>query len=323
MRPRPDGTDSFSGTAVVTRSGSVVTELAEGWADIEAAVPCTSETRFQLCSTSKQFAAVAVMLLVESGQLDRRDPIDRYLPQRPTPWPEVTLHQLLSHMAGFPHWREAPGLDPAQPMSIEQRLDVIRSTPLRTEPGAAWHYSSLGFLLSAVIVEEVSGQRYGEFVTERILSPLHLVHTTVGGIPDGAARGYRGGWPETPFDLDTMLGTGDVWSTAGDLSTFTTALHSGELVGTTSLAAMCTPYGRVEGFDDGEPHLTTTGYGYGMFIGTFEGHTARFHPGDNPGYQSLAAWIPDRAASIAILVNDETVDRTGLLRRLLPLALEP
>jgi hypothetical protein len=58
-----------------------------------------------------------------------------------------------------------------------------------------------------------------------------------------------------------------------------------------------------------------------MFTGTFAGRPAHYHPGDNPGYQSLACWIPDQAASIVILVNDEAASITGLLRQLLPAAL--
>jgi hypothetical protein len=61
--------------------------------------------------------------------------------------------------------------------------------------------------------------------------------------------------------------------------------------------------------------------GYGMYTGIFSGHAACYHSGDNPGYQSLACWIPDRAASIVILVNDEAASITGLLRQLLPAAL--
>jgi hypothetical protein len=69
--------------------------------------------------------------------------------------------------------------------------------------------------------------------------------------------------------------------------------------------------------------VTITGYGYGMFTGVLGGHSASYHPGDNPGYQSLACWIPDRAASIVILVNDEAASITGLLKLLLLAALEP
>ena len=90
-----------------------------------------------------------------------------------------------------------------------------------------------------------------------------------------------------------------------------------------SLHAMCTAHAALDDDEDGEPRLTTTGYGYGMYTGIFAGHAAYYHTGDNPGYQSLACWIPDRAASIVILVNDEAASMTGLLRQLLPAALEP
>ncbi len=66
---------------MVTRGGSVQADLAEGLADVGAGVPCASETRFQLCSVSKQFAAAAVMLLAESGRLDLREPVARWLPE--------------------------------------------------------------------------------------------------------------------------------------------------------------------------------------------------------------------------------------------------
>ena len=311
------------GTAMVTRGGSVVADLAAGPADIEAGVQCSSGTRFQLCSVSKQFAAAAVMLVAESGRLDLREPVARWLPGGLPQWRQVTLHHLLSHTAGIPHWLEAPGLDPAEPMTISERLEIIQDTPLRTDPGAQWHYSSPGFLLAGRIVERATGQPYPEFLAERILSPLKLTGTTVGGAPGAAARGYKDGQPVAPWDLDAMPGTGDIWSTASDLSRFTAALHSGELIAPGSLRAMCTAFAPIDDDDEGEPRLTTTGYGYGMYTGIFAGHAACYHTGDNPGYLSFACWIPNRAASIVILVNDEAVNMTGLLRQLLPAALEP
>jgi len=319
MRP----VTGLRGTATVTRGGSVVADLAAGPADIEAGVQCGSGTQFQLCSVSKQFAAAAVMLLAESGRLDLREPVARWLPGGLPQWRQVTLYHLLSHTAGIPHWLEAPGLDPAEPMTISERLEIIQATPLRTDPGAQWHYSSPGFLLAGLIVERASGQPYPEFLAERILSPMKLTGTTVGGAPGAAARGYKDGQPVAPWDLDAMPGTGDIWSTASDLSRFTAALHSGELIAPGSLRAMCTAFAPIDDDDEGEPRLTTTGYGYGMYTGIFAGHAACYHTGDNPGYLSFACWIPDRAASIVILANDEAVNMTGLLRQLLPAALEP
>ena len=307
----------------MTKGGLVKADLAEGLADADDGVPCTPATRFQICSVSKQFAAAAVMLLVESGRLDLREPLARWLPEGPPQWRQVTLHQLLSHTAGVPHWLEAPGLDPAEPMRISERLEVIKATPLRTEPGAQWHYSSPGFLLAGLIVERASGQPYQEFLTERILSPLKLTRTTMGRAPGDAARGYNDGQPVPPWDLDAMPGTGDIWSTTADLTRFTAALHFGELVAASSLRAMCTAHATLDDDDDGEPRLATTGYGYGTYTGTFAGHSVCYHTGDNPGYLSFACWIPDLAASIVILVNDEAVNITGLLRQLLPAVLEP
>jgi CubicO group peptidase (beta-lactamase class C family) len=315
--------EGLRGTAMVTRGGSVAANLAEGLADAEAGVPCTPGTRFQLCSVSKQFAAAAVMLLAESGRLGLREPVSRWLPGGPPQWRQVTLHHLLSHTAGLPHWLEAPGLDPAEPMSISKRLEIIQATPLRTEPGTQWHYSSPGFVLAGLIVERASGQSYPQFLAEKILSPLRLAQTTAGAAPGAAARGYHDGQPVVPWDLGVMPGTGDIWSTTNDLTSFTAALHRGELITESSLRAMCTAHAPIDDDDDGEPRLTTTGYGYGMFTGTFAGHTAYYHTGDNPGYKSLACWIPDQAASIAILANDEAASIPGLLRQLLPAALEP
>jgi CubicO group peptidase (beta-lactamase class C family) len=309
------------GAALVTKDGLVKVDLAAGLADAEDGVPCTSATRFQICSVSKRFTAAAAMLLVESGRLDLGEPLARWLPEGPPQWRQVTLHQLLSHTAGVPHWLEAPGLDPAEPMRISDRMEVIQATPLRTEPGAHWHYSSPGFLLAGLIVERASGQPYREFLTERILSPLKLTQTTIGGAPAGAARGYQDGQPVPPWDLDAMPGTGDIWSTTADLARFTAALQCGELVAASSLRAMCTTHAALNDDDDGEPRLTTTGYGYGTYTGTFAGHPACYHTGDNPGYLSFACWIPDLAASIVILVNDEAVSITDLLRQLLPATL--
>ena len=307
------------GVALVTRGGTVRTELAGGLADVAAGRPCTLQTRFQLCSISKQFAAVATLLLAEAGRLALDDPVDRWLPGGPPQWSGVTLHHLLSHTAGVPHWLEAPGLDPAVPTPAAERLTAIQAAPLRTTPGQAWHYSSLGFVLVGLIVERASGQPYARFLTERILTPLGLTETTVGGPPpEPAARGYRDGEPVTPFDLAAMTGTGDIWSTAPDLARFTAALHTKGLITNESLHAMLTPHAPIE--DDDET-LITTGYGYGMFTGTFAGQPAYYHPGDNPGYRSFAGWLPDRAASIVILANDQGIDTMDLLRELLPAAL--
>jgi CubicO group peptidase (beta-lactamase class C family) len=314
----------LAGSVLVTRDGSVLTELAQGPADTGTGAACTAQTRFQLCSVSKQFAAAAALLLVDSGHLDLAEPVVRWLPAAPPAWQRITLHQLLSHTSGLGHWSDVPGLDPSQLPTSAEQVALILQAPLRSEPGTTMRYSSPGFLLVGHIVARAGGQPYADFVAGRILSPLGLTSTSIGGVPSGGpvARGYLAGRPVPAWDLDTMGSTGDIWSTAGDLTRFTTALHSGALVSARSLAAMRTPHAPLPADQAGDPQFSARGYGYGMFTGDFGGHPAYYHPGDNPGYRSFVAWIPDLAASVVMLVNDEDTDTDNLIGQLIQVALK-
>lgn len=236
--------EGLRGAAIVTHAGRVKLEVASGLADAEAGVKCTPQTRFEICSVSKQFAAVAAMLLAESGQLDLAEPVARWLPGGPPQWQQVTLHHLLTHTAGVRHWGDAPGFDASQPVDLAERVALIQRAPLLTDPGTRWHYSSPGYLLAGHIVAQASGQPYARFITEQILIPLGLSSTSAGGLAAGtaAARGYRNGQPVAPWPLSAMPGTGDICSTVGDLAHFTAAVHSGSLIRQQRLAqAMITP----------------------------------------------------------------------------------
>ncbi len=317
--------EGLRGAAIVTRAGRVKLEVASGLADAEAGAKCTPQTRFQIASVSKQFTAVAAMLLAESGKLDLAEPVARWLPGCPPHWQRVTLHHLLTHTAGVRHWGDAPGFDASQPMDLAERLALIQQAPLLTEPGARWHYSSPGYLLAGHIVAQASGQPYAGFLTEQVLVPLGLTATSAGGAPTDAvaARGYRDGQPVTPWQLSAMPGTGDICSTVGDLARFTAAVHSGSLIRQRWLQAMLTPHTPLpdgQGTSDG--WVRCDGYGYAQFIARIAGHAAYFHPGDNPGYQSLALWLPGQAACVVILSNDEATDTEALLRQLVPVALD-
>jgi CubicO group peptidase (beta-lactamase class C family) len=317
--------EGLRGAAIVTRAGGVRLEVASGLADAEAGAKCTPRTRFQICSISKQFAAVAALLVAEAGGLDLAEPVARWLPGGPAQWQQVTLQHLLAHTAGVRHWGDAPGFDPSQAMDLGERVALIQQTPLLTSPGTRWHYSSPGYLLVGHLVAQASGQPYPDFLTGQVLVPLGLTATSTGTdqAPASVARGYRDGQPVTPWPLSAMPGTGDVCSTVADLGRFTAALHSGSLISRRSLEAMVTPHAPVpedQGTSDG--WLTCDGYGFGQYVGRIAGHAAYFHTGDNPGYRSLAVWLPGQEACVAFLSNDEAADTEALLRQLVPVALD-
>ena len=313
-----DKVDGFSGAVLVTREGATVFQASDGCADIEAGVTCTADTRFQIASVSKQFTAAAAMLLVEAGEVSLHHPITHWLTDCPAPWRQLTLHHLLSHTSGLGHWQDLPGFDIHRPGEAPAFLERFSEVPLRSAPGSTWRYSSPGYLLAAQVVERVSGQEYGAFLTENVLRPLGMASTCVGEAPERAARGYREAQRADTVEFAAMPGTGDVWSTVGDLARYTTAFNAGELLSLGSRAAMVAPHASMPGASGTDGPAVADGYGYGYISGTVCGHVARFHTGDNPGYQSFLAWLPAFDVTVAVLCNDEESDIDRLLRQLLP-----
>jgi CubicO group peptidase (beta-lactamase class C family) len=305
--------EGLNGAAMVIVDGSVAVEVAGG--------PATPETRFQVASVGKQFAAVAVLLLAEQGALALDQPVTRWLPGGPPWWRDVTLHHLLTHTAGLDHWGEAPGFDVLAPMDLAQRVDLIRQASPTSRPGVRWRYSSPGYLLVAHIVERAADQEYGSFLAERIFAPLGMEATTTGP-PVGAelAVGHHGGQPVAREPLPPMAGTSDVWSTVGDLARYAEQIHSGALLGWESRAVMTAPLAPTG--DEPKPGRSFFGshYGYGLYVGTVAGHTAYFHPGDVPGFASFHAWLPGRRAGIAVLTGDELADVNALIKQLVAAA---
>jgi CubicO group peptidase (beta-lactamase class C family) len=303
----------FSGVCLVTRRGSVLASECSGFADRPAGVAWTVDTASQIASISKQFVAVVAVQLADNGTLDLEQPVASLLPEAPPGWRSVTVRQLLTHTSGLPHWCELPGFDPQAVMGSEERLIRLLQAPL-ARPGATWRYSSPGYILLSAVLERVSGRSYGDLARDVIVDRVPLPGTTIGHEPSTApARGYRAGEPVAPWDLSRMPGTGDVWSTARDVAAFVTAVHTGALLSSAAQHVLRGTSVPTRSSDDGASRVTTNRYALGHFIGSVNGHPARLHPGDNPGYQALAAWLPAPEVAVAVLSNDETDDLSAVL----------
>jgi CubicO group peptidase (beta-lactamase class C family) len=317
--------EGLSGVAAVRHHDRTLVQWVAGLADAATGRPCTADTRFQICSVSKQFTAAAVLLLADRGRLALDDSASRWFSDGPEQWQQITVHRLLTHTSGLGHWRDYPGLDPYQPVSPEQLIDLLRQAPPRSYPGDRWSYSSPGYILLGLIVQQVSGQAFDTFLAEHIFGPLGLRSTSAGDPPGrpGQASGHHGGQPVPSFDMKTNAGTGNVWSTVDDLIRWDIALAGGELLSARSREAMLTAHAAI---GPGQMAIGTSlianGYGYAWAIGTLAGRRVYFHTGDNPGYLAFNAWLPDDDVQIALLANEEeTVDRDRLLTELFEIAL--
>ena len=314
------GANDLSGVAVAQRSGVIVAERAAGMADRDLGLACTPGTRFQIASVSKQFTAVAVLLLASKSQLSLDDPVSRWFAGCPQDWRAITLHHLLTHTSGIGHLDDFPALDLYRPIEPAQELSIFQQQPLLFAPGSRYRYSSPGYTLLAWIVEKAGGQPYASFLADHVFTPLGMWTATAGDPPGGTgmARGYQAGKPVPSFDLATVgLGAGDVWCAAADLLRWDEAIARGELLPAGLQEVMLTAHAVCGPTVDGEG-WSGTGYGYGWQIGTAAGRRAYFHTGDNSGYLAINAWLPDEQIALVVLANDQATDilhvATDLLR---------
>lgn len=287
----------------------------DGFANAAAQQPWSPHTRSQIASISKQFTAVVALMLVARAVITLDDPVAEVMPDCPSQWNAVTIRQLITHTAGVSHWCDLPGFRPAEALDPAQRLEQLLAGPLTNRPGRRWLYSSPGYIVLAAVLESAAHTPYSQLVIEHILIPLGLTEMIIGRRPtDDVALGYRCGRLVPAWPLDTMPGTGDICCSANDLARFVTALHEGTLLpaGVQPLLhhlALRQPVPQAPAsIEQPTKLITTTHYCAGHFHGTVNGRPAYLHPGDNPGYQSLAAWLPDANAVIVALSNDEHDD---------------
>jgi CubicO group peptidase (beta-lactamase class C family) len=290
---------------VLVQDGEIVMAKGYGRADLEMGSAISAgSTVMRIGSVSKLFVATAVMQLVEQGKLDLPTDINRYLTafQLGDTFPEpVTLAHLLTHTAGFEDPPYTSNTDPQQVQPLGPFLAA--NMPPRTHPpGKEFVYSSYGYALAALVVEEVSGTPFDQYVEQNIFAPLGMTQSRyllAPPLPQSMATGYfcqDGAQIPQPMDYDSDYPGGSVVSTAEDMSHFILAhLQNGCYGGACILQADTvaemhqrqaeTPFeglhvaiGFVEGFLDGQRLLGHTGAirGFGSSLDLLPEHNAGY-----------------------------------------------
>ncbi|MFI4882847.1 MAG: serine hydrolase domain-containing protein, partial [Phycisphaerales bacterium JB064] len=253
----------------VIRDGQVAYTAGYGLADRENGVPVTDDTMFRWASISKPVTAIAAMQLVEAGTLDLQRDVREYVPEFPDKGAEITTEQLLSHLSGIVHYRNGRVVrthrqyDTPNPYeSVILALDTFAPSPLVSQPGERYNYSTHAYILASAVVERAGDGSFFEQVRERICEPLGLDTLQPDyqwvDIPNRAV-GYRTLGDRvvrsTDTDVSWKLGGGGFISTVGDLARFAAALMNFELVSKQTSADMWTPRTDAQG--------KSTGYGLG------------------------------------------------------------
>ena len=243
----------FHGSVLVAQGGKVIFKEHYGYADFREKKKIDDSSLFQLASVSKQFTAAAIMILKDRGELSLEDKVTRFFPD--FPYEEVTVRQLLNHTSGLPKyfWLAEHKWEQEQAPTNEDMMDLLSQHKLNPffRPGANFDYSNTGYFVLSAIVEQVSGQEFGQFLEKEIFRPLNMQQTFVyrfgqDSIREGQLSGYRlyrrrwhAAIPGTVNDA--VVGDKNVYSTTEDLFKGVQGLNSGKLISEKSLEEMYTP----------------------------------------------------------------------------------
>jgi D-alanyl-D-alanine carboxypeptidase len=243
--------NAFSGVVATARRGRIDFSAVYGMADIETAVPMTLGTRFRIGSVSKRLTSVAVLRLVERGQLDLDAPVTRYLPDFPRGMgARVTLRRMLSNTSGVPDGinaalKDTPLLRTSTAGSAEMLRRYAVDGPLAFEPGTQFDYNVINWVIVHAVIERVTGMPFARALETLVFAPLGmrdavLVDTVTSSVPHLAAAynadGKRRMDPVPPF----AGASGNVCLTAADAARAAHGIYSTGLLSARSRTALMT-----------------------------------------------------------------------------------
>lgn len=297
--------DQPGAVALVVKDGKVVYRKAFGMANLELGVPMRPEMVFEVGSVTKQFTAVAILMLAEQGKLSLSDRISKYFPDSPYKDAKITIEHLLTHTSGIPSYTNSPNWGPAvwrKDMTPQEILDITKGAPLDFAPGTKWAYNNTGYVMLGVVIEKASGTSYAEFVQKNIFDKLGMTgalygsHETV--VPNRATGYSRAGdaFANAPYlSMTQPYAAGSLMMSADDLAIWNAAISSGKLISKASWQKAFTPYRLVNG--------ESTRYGYGWQVEEFDEHPIVRHGGGIPGYISETIRMPEDDVYVVLLTN--------------------
>lgn len=328
---------------LLIRNGRVEYREGLGLADIDARTPITPGTQFLLASVTKQFTAMAIMLLAEQRRVQLDDTLAKFCPEFPDYAKTITIRELLNHTSGLPdyeqllvgkigknYFRSSKSPPAAHEFTAAEALQTLsRQEKLRFSPGDKFEYSNSGYVVLGQIIERVTGERYAEFLREAIFDPLGMHDTLVederGQPVPRLALGYEkrnGHWIDVSYTPENHIyGEDDLISTVDDLYKWDQALYTERLVSHSTLEMAFTP-GRTS---DGKEIRTgllkrPNSYGFGWFISSLDGDKDVEHSGGWAGYVTDILRVPSRRVTAIVLSNSSNERVPEIAERMVEIA---
>lgn len=294
---------------MVIQNGRVVYEKQNGMANLKKDLKIGPETMFNIGSITKQFTAACIFLLEERGQIRRTDSIQKHLPELPGFGKTITLDHLLGHTSGIPDHFEVAGMQNRKigPFTrFEKMVEWLRADPILTfEPGSDFAYSNTGYMLLAMVVERVSGQKIDDFARKNLFEPLGMSHANFfqyerEGLPDGTTsylfQSKKGRFKHLKPTPNATGATG-VQMTLRDFFRWDQNFYHNQFGTQSLIEKMETTYFLANG--------APTNYGGGLFLKPFRGLRMVSHTGGWSSFLMDYRQFPSLETSILVASNND------------------
>jgi CubicO group peptidase (beta-lactamase class C family) len=289
----------------VMHQGKVILAKGYGTRTLAANDAVTPQTMFGIGSVTKQFTCSALMMLAEEKKLSLSDPVAKYFPHL-TRAKDITLLDLGGHLSGYRDYYPLDFVDNEmqKPATADAIITEYATRPLDFEPRTRWSYSNTGFLILGRVIEKVSGEPFGTFISQRLFMPLKLTRTAYEPAPGGAdmATGYTSFGlappiPAAPEAKGWAGAAGAIWSTPTDLLTWDLALLDHKLISPQSYATMTTARRLTDG--------RSSGYGCGEGVNDRGPAVTLSHGGAVSGFVAQNTVIPSTKSAVVLLSNSD------------------
>lgn len=325
---------------LVKKDGKVLLKKGYGVRELRRKVRISADTDFRLASCTKQFTAMAAMLLVADGKLDYQENLTEILPAFPAYGRAITVRHLLNHTSGLPDYedlmeraekQQGKTWSPERQIRDDEVLALLeKETRGKFAPGSRWEYSNSGYVLLGLIVKERSGKPFARFLRERIFAPLGMEGTLVfeKGQNEVPRRAYGHSKIDNRFvetdqsPTSATQGDGGVYSNLEDLSKWDDALRDHTLLGekefAPALAPAALPPGAEAKLAEDAPASMRgrpVAYGFGWFLDLQGPEPVAWHYGDTMGFKSAIVRGLGDGVSVIVLSNRTDMDPQSVAMR--------
>ncbi len=296
--------DKPGASVLVYQDDKIIFEKGYGVSNINTQEPIKPSTNFRLASVTKQFTAMSILLLEKRHQLSLEDPIIKYFPGFPMYGKKIKIKHLLTHSAGLVDYEDLMPANQTVQLHDTNCLQLMfLSDSLYFPAGTQYKYSNTGYAILALVVEQVSGQPFAQFVKENIFKPLGM-KTTV-AFEDGknmvANRAYghsfeNGNWIQTDQSLTSaVLGDGGIYTNTLEYTKWIKALWSFKLLDQSQQERA---WAKTK-LENGK----IIDYGYGWHVEDFQNITHPFHDGSSIGFRNSVGLFPEQKLMVIVLTN--------------------